>query len=219
MAGFCAKCGAPLTSATGCCASCGAPIAAVAAPAQQTAPPPASYPVAPAKSSGGAVKIILIVVAVIVGLGILGLGSLAYIGWRVSKAVTANGGVKVTSSGTGSTVTVPGVGTVTSGTSATVTAQDIGVPLYPGATQDTGSSSTTANGTTRVVQAMFWTSDPVSSVTAFYQGKLGSSLTSMSLGSETIMNYGGGNNAVTIMVDTENGKTKINVIHTVTQGQ
>jgi hypothetical protein len=41
----------------------------------------------------------------------------------------------------------------------------------------------------------------------------------MGLGDETIMNYGGGNNAVTLMVDSENGKTKINVIHSVTKGQ
>jgi hypothetical protein len=114
---------------------------------------------------------------------------------------------------------VPGVGTVATGTSATVTAQDIGVPLYPGATQDTDSSQTTASNTTRVAQATFWTGDPVSSVTAFYQGKLGDSLTVMGLGDETIMNYGGGNNAVTLMVDSENGKTKINVIHSVTKGQ
>jgi hypothetical protein len=144
-------------------------------------------------------------------------GTLAYIGWRVSKAATA--GITINSSGNGATVTVPGVGTVATGTSATVTAQDIGVPLYPGATQDTDSSQTTASNTTRVVQATFWTGDPVSSVTAFYQGKLGDSLTVMGLGDETIMNYGGGNNAVTMMVNSENGKTKINVIHSVTKGQ
>jgi tRNA1(Val) A37 N6-methylase TrmN6 len=56
-------------------------------------------------------------------------------------------------------------------------------------------------------------------VTAFYQGKLGNALSVMSLGDETILNYGSGNNTVTMMVDSENGKTKINAIHTVTQGQ
>jgi hypothetical protein len=210
----CTKCGAPLTSATGSCNSCGTPIATGA---PQAAPPPPGYPVAPTRSSGGALKIVLIVVAVVVGIGILGVGTLAYIGWRVSKAATA--GITINSSGNGATVTVPGVGTVATGTSATVTAQDIGVPLYPGATQDTDSSQTTASNTTRVVQATFWTGDPVSSVTAFYQGKLGDSLTVMGLGDETIMNYGGGNNAVTMMVNSENGKTKINVIHSVTKGQ
>jgi hypothetical protein len=228
MAGFCTKCGAPLASTSGYCTSCGAPIVAAAAPAQpvppviqQVAPLPVGYTVAPPAKSGGALKIVLIVVAVVVGLGILGVGTLAFIGWRAAKAITtaAGQGITVSNGNNGSTVTVPGVGSVTTGTSAGVTAQDLGVPLYPGATQDPSSSSTLAKGTTRVVQAMFWTNDPVSSVTAFYQGKLGNALSVMSLGDETIMNYGSGNNTVTMMVDSENGKTKINAIHTVTQGQ
>ena len=75
------------------------------------------------------------------------------------------------------------------------------------------------SGTSKVVQAAYWTSDPVSSVTAFYQSKLGSGLNVMGLGGETIMNYGSGNNTVTMMVDSESGKTKVNVIHTFTPSQ
>jgi len=190
---------------------------------QQVAPPPVGYYAVapPAKSSGGALKVILIIVAVVVGLGILGVGALAFIGYRAAKTITtaAGNGITVNNGNNGSTVTVPGLGTVTTGTSAGVSAQDLGVPLYPGATQDSTASSTVTNGTTHVVQATFWTTDPVSSVTAFYQSKLGNSLNVMGLGDETIMNYGSGSNTVTMMVDSENGKTKINAIHTVTQSQ
>jgi hypothetical protein len=114
------------------------------------------------------------------------------------------------------TATAPGVGTVTNGTAPALTAQDLGVPLYPGATFDDSASATVVNGTTKAVQATYWTTDPVSSVTAFYQSKLGSGLTVMGLGDETILDYGGGNNTVTIMIDSESGKTKMNVIHTLT---
>ncbi len=67
MASFCTKCGAELSPNTQFCATCGTPVtapAAVVAPSQPVAPP--------AQSGGNALKIILIIVAVFVGLGILG---------------------------------------------------------------------------------------------------------------------------------------------------
>lgn len=237
MAMFCTNCGASLPATTGFCPSCGTPIGApvqmpqqgsTAVPVQAPPPPPAyvqappspspsayvqvgAYPAASPKS--GALRVVLIVVATVVGLGVLGFGALVFIGWRAAKSITT------TNNGTGATTTVPGVGTVTTGTAAKVTDQDLGVPLYPGASMDASASSTIAKGTTKVVQATYWTTDPVSSVTSFYQAKLGSGLNVMALGDETIMSYGGGNNTVTLMVDSESGKTKMNVIHTVTQGQ
>src|ERR1700685_1750234 len=102
MAGFCTKCGAPLASSTGFCTSCGAPVGAgmvtppaappAAAPMPQAVPPNAyaqpvaAYPPAQA-SSGGALKIILIVIAVVVGLGVLGAGGFAFFAWRVAHAI------------------------------------------------------------------------------------------------------------------------------------
>jgi len=216
MAAFCTNCGAALTSSVGFCPSCGTPIAAApAAPVQAAPPPVASYPtMPPPKSSSSVLKIVLIVIAVVVGLGVLGIGTLAFIGWRVAKSAS------VTSNGNGGvSVSVPGGGSITTGTASTLTEQDLGVPLYPGASLDTAGSSTIVRGTSKVVQAAYWTSDPVSSVTAFYQSKLGSGLNVMGLGGETIMNYGSGNNTVTMMVDSESGKTKVNVIHTFTPSQ
>ena len=224
MAMFCTHCGTALPSAAGFCPSCGAvigtPVAAQPAPAPnpiQVPPlPPAAYgqvgayPVLPPKKSGGALKVVLIVIAVVVGLGVLGFGALVLIGLHAAKTVNATNG------GTGVTATVPGVGTVTTGTAPALTAQDLGVPLYPGATFDASASATVVNGTTKAVQATYWTTDPVSAVTAFYQSKLGSGLTVMGLGDETILDYGGGNNTVTIMMDSESGKTKMNVIHSIT---
>ena len=85
MASFCEKCGAALSTGEQFCSSCGTP----AAPAAQ---PTAAYPAAvPAKSGGGAIKIILIIVAVVVGLGILAMGAIGYVGWRVSRAIHVDG--------------------------------------------------------------------------------------------------------------------------------
>jgi hypothetical protein len=177
------------------------------------------YPAMPPPKSASTLKIILIVIATVVGLGVLGLGALVFIGWRAQKAVT------VSTNGSSAPVSAPGSTPATTGaapaatTGTALTEQDLGVPLYPGAVMDSSESSTVVNGKTKVVQAMYLTTDPVSSVTSFYQTKLGSGLNVMGLEGETIMNYGSGNNTVTMMVDSENGKTKINVIHTVIQGQ
>jgi hypothetical protein len=176
-------------------------------------PPVAAYPVAVQPKGPSVLKVVFIVIAVIVGIGILGIGALAFIGYRAEKAI------QVTNNGKSVSTTVPGIGTVTTGAASTLTEQDLGIPLYPGATMDPSASSTVVNGKTKVVQATYWTTDPVSSVTSFYQGKLGSGLNVMGLGDETIMSYGSGNNTVTMMLDSESGKTKMNVIHTSTATQ
>ena len=84
MASFCAKCGAVLPPDKQFCPSCGAAVPAQPSAAQPSAVQPTA---APAKSGGSAVKIILIIVAVIVGLGILALGGDRYVGWRVTQAI------------------------------------------------------------------------------------------------------------------------------------
>ncbi len=86
MASFCAKCGAEVSSDKQVCPSCGA-----AASAQPTAVQPTA---APAKSGGSAVKIILIIVAIVVGLGLLGIGGrrihgLAHFAGRAYERATA----------------------------------------------------------------------------------------------------------------------------------
>ncbi len=86
MASFCSKCGAELSPDAQSCTACGAPVAAPAAvvtPAQPVA--------APAKSGSSALKIILIILAVFIGLGILGAGAFGFFVWRVAHAVHVSG--------------------------------------------------------------------------------------------------------------------------------
>jgi hypothetical protein len=153
-------------------------------------------------------KIVLTLVAVVVG-GFLLLMAIGFYVQRNQSATAPPGqAAPATTTGGGN---APGAPTTTAAPGAP--GPNIGVAVYPGATLDPSASQTVVNGTTTVVQATYWTNDPVSSVTAFYQANAGAV---MSLGSETILNFGGGKDAVTMMVDSENGRTKMTVIHTMT---
>lgn len=166
MATFCTKCGASLASDTGFCPSCGTPIgspvatppvASVAAPVQPPPPAPvygqvAAYPGVAPKKSGGALKVVLIVVAVVVGLGVLGVGTAAYVAYRALHAA-------------GSSFSV--------GSSAQVTESDLGVAIYPGAVAKANMQTRVKIGNATIVSGTYTTSDPVSSVVTFYQGKVG----------------------------------------------
>ena len=66
MASYCAKCGSELYADSKFCASCGARTDLGASPVTPAGQVPAAAP-----KSGGAFKVILIVIAVFVGLGVL----------------------------------------------------------------------------------------------------------------------------------------------------
>lgn len=94
MAVFCVSCGAPLSEGTRFCSKCGTAVqnqpAAVASPptAQPGVPPPAPTPVTTPPTTGGsstAVKVIFAILGVVVFLGLLGVGSCFYIGYRVKQ--------------------------------------------------------------------------------------------------------------------------------------
>jgi hypothetical protein len=231
MAGFCTKCGASVPSATGFCPTCGAPIGSplatpapqpsVAAAAPPVAPPP-TYGKPPAvgvyapppKSGGGALKIILIVIAVVVGLGVIAVGTIAFMGWRVAKSIT------VDNKGNG-TISLPGVGAISTGKNVDVSAADLGVPLYPGAIAGEGGMRMTLP-TGSVMTAVYDTSDPVTSVVAFYKGKLGANESDIDTANGSVLTSGSeganGKSGIEITVGpgtgNNSGKTQFVVMHT-----
>src|SRR5438132_4820500 len=71
---FCNACGATVEPGAKFCPKCGAAVPAAAV---------VSTPATPAQSN--AVKVILIVVAIVVGLFILGIGTATFIGWRIAR--------------------------------------------------------------------------------------------------------------------------------------
>ncbi|MGA8161390.1 MAG: zinc ribbon domain-containing protein, partial [Acidobacteriaceae bacterium] len=191
MASFCTKCGASIPDGNQFCTACGTPVGATAAPPPQPGPtaPPAWTPIAssaPAQPawtpvaasagtppvygqpvpqrSGGAVKVILIVVGAFVGLGILCVALVMFGLWRVSRAVhvSNDGNVRISTP----------QGTLTAGSNASVSASDLGIDIYPGATRHEGGLQiTTAKGST--LSAVFSTDDPMDKVVSFYKDKMG----------------------------------------------
>jgi hypothetical protein len=166
----------------------------------------------PPVQQGGnkAVKIILIVVGVFVVLILLVVGAVGYIGYRMAHSLhqAANGAM---------TVDTPG-GVVSMNDSVKFTAADLGVDIYPGATQDRGSMRMTLPSGP-VVAANYLTSDSVSQVVAFYKDKLGSGATSMQFGSTAMLTKtDGGHDSVTITITQksghDDGKTQIHIQHT-----
>ncbi len=239
MAGFCTKCGAPLNESVAFCTKCGTPAgttAAAAAPSPYmppasnapaaytspassapgsstyTPPPPAYTPVGtPQQTSGNsAVKIILIIVAVFVGLGILSVCGIMFGIYRVSKAV------HVTNNGSAVEPTTPG-GTFSAGDTA-VSPSDLGIDLYPGANQQKGAVRiSTPKGST--VTAVFETGDSLDKVLSWYKDKLGSGASVYQSDKSAVLTLADDTKKTSVMVTISNedndGKTKIAIMHSV----
>ena len=209
----CANCGAPLPSTAAFCSSCGAAVAAaLTQPIPPTAQPAVLYAAAPpAQSSGGTLKIILIIVAVVFGIGILGAGAIGYTAWRASKLIAAN------NKSNQALFSIPGLGSISTGSDATADPTQLGAPIYPGAAQEKGAVSvgTAAAG---VTEAHFTTSDPVSQVVAFYTSNLpGAILASTANGA--VLNAGpSATDRVTVTIGpgsgSDAGKTSIVIVRT-----
>jgi hypothetical protein len=203
VASFCTKCGAQLPSDKQFCASCGA-----AAPAQTSAVQPTT---APAKSGGSAVKIILIIVAVIVGLGLIGVGVAGYTVYRVSRAIHGNGTTNTM------TITTP-EGKVNLNTNETYSASDLGTDIYPGA-QSIHGGMRMELPTGSMVTGVFVTSDSKDQVVAFYKTKFGSGASTFDTSDGAILTLPKGQQesvmvTITAKPSQNNGKTKVVIVHT-----
>jgi len=164
----------------------------------------------PAPSGGGsAVKIILIVVAVIVGLGIVTAGVGAYLVRRAYVKVRDNahitekdGRVKIESP----------LGNMETNTDPGETAKNLGVDLYPGAEiQKDGAVSMTIMGM-HTSTAIMQTSDSPSQVADFYRGKLpNANFTGQ--GDNYSLYSGEKNDMTTISIVGQGGSTKVSITH------
>jgi hypothetical protein len=187
------------------------PGASVVTPAQ-AAPAPAQPAAAPAKSGPSALKIILIVVFIFVGLGILGAAAVGFTIWRVAHAVHVSG------PNGQYTVNTPG-GTITANSGEAYTASDLGTDIYPGAVSSKGGMKMTMP-TGSSVTAIFLTSDSKDQVVSFYKGKFGSDATTLDFGPNAILTVKKGNDETVTVTVTANasqygGKTQISISHTI----
>lgn len=208
MASFCAKCGTEMSPDKQFCTSCGTPSAAgpaVMGTVQPVAPP--------ASSGSSALKIILIVVAIFVGLGLLGAGAFGFMIWRVAH------NVRVSSNGGQVALSTPN-GTFKLNTEQTFNASDLGTEIYPGAESAKGGMKMSLpTGTT--VTGIFLTPDSKDQVINFYKGKFGGDASIMETEDAALLTLKKGEKeSVMVTISSKasenDGKTKIAIIHTTT---
>lgn len=210
---FCNACGATLEAGAKFCPKCGAalnvpapaPVSPAAANAN-TAPsavlPAGAAPVQPQGSS--AVKIILIIVLVIAGLGFLTIGGLVFVGWRLahnSHIRNDHGNVRIDSP----------FGTVETTNDPKEAARNLGVDVFPGATVVNGGGANVSFGNMHTSAAEFESSAPVGVVAKFYQSRYpNANVTTSENGRSTIVS-GDKDNLLTISIEEQDGKTHIHV--------
>jgi len=159
---FCNSCGAALNAGTKFCNKCGATV-----PAGPTAPGVTSSPLPPApppsKGGSSALKIILIILAVIIGIGLLGMVTCGIVLHRIAKSA------HVSQKGDNVKIETP-FGNI-SANDPDQGIKELGVDVYPGAqVQKEGTASATLFGV-HTVTANFVSSDPVEKVCDFYKSK------------------------------------------------
>ena len=209
MATFCSKCGAELSPGAHACTACGAPVAIVATvvpPAQPVAVPP------PPKQGNSALKIVLIIVAVFVGLGILGASAFGYFMWRVAHAI------HVASESHTVTVNSPTGGSFSANTGGNYTSAELGTDVYPGAQSGKGGMRMTLPSGS-MVSAVYLTSDSKDQVTAFYKSRFGSGASSFDAPTGTILTVNKSPQESVVVTITpgsgdNQGKTQISIVHT-----
>jgi len=173
---FCSTCGAPAPSfvsmqeaaqeSTTRRAEANSPAPVVGATHVQAADPQNAGPgVQPVKgaSGGNVLKIVLIIVVVLVGLGLL---SMAGMFWAAHKVRNA---VRVEQNGNSATVTTPW-GKVSSNEDPVKVARELGVDVYPGAKPVADASAVTL-GNLSVGTVQFETADDLDNVLEFYRAR------------------------------------------------
>jgi flagellar basal body-associated protein FliL len=164
---------------------------------------PAAVPSATTSSQGsGALKIILIVVAVVIALGILGIGTIVFVVRRVahnSHIQNKDGNVRVETP----------FGTVQSTNNPDEASRNLGVDLYPGARVLKGNTATV--GGMRTVEAEFESGDAADKVMAFYSSKFpNANVNTKEQDHYAIVSTNNGN-VITITIEPEDGKTLIKI--------
>jgi hypothetical protein len=171
---------------------------------------PVAQPVGapPPKSGSNAVKIILIIVGIFVGLGIIVSSIVAYGVYRVAHSIhkDANGNISVTTP----------KGTITANSSDTLTAADLGIAIYPGATEGKAGLRMNIAGKS-MVTANFLTPDSPDKVMAFYEAQAGPNAQTNTTSAGGTISIQNGANSITVTVTqsaiANNGKTQFTIVN------
>jgi hypothetical protein len=199
---FCNSCGATLDAGAKFCNKCGKtqPGAAAASPVfTSTGANPGAAP-----KNNSALKIILIVVAVVIGLGILGIAAVSFVGYRIAKHSrihNEDGNVRVETP----------FGTVNTTADPAEAARNLGIEVYPGAEVVKGTTSDMTLGNMHTAAADFETGDPVGTVAEFYKSKVPNANVVSSTGDHYAIISTDKKNMLTINIEPKNGRTRIHI--------
>ena len=196
---FCNSCGAPLTAGAKFCNKCGSTIAD-----GPVAPAATPAPAAPPTGRSSGLKVVLIVVAVIVGIGILSLAGISFVIYHAAKSA------RVRVEGNNSKVETP-FGTIETSQDPEKVAQDLGVDVYPGAQAQKNASSSASFGAIRTVTAVFQTSDSLDKVCSFYKSKFPSAVVTTVDQNHCTIVSNDPKNMITISIEPSGDATKFSI--------
>ena len=207
---FCNSCGTNIVSGTRFCSKCGAPIlASTLPPSSATASPAASgapTPLPPANppQGGGALKVILIVVGVVVLLGILSVASIGIFAWRIARHA------HVHQDGNNVKVETP-FGSVETTKDPEAAARNLGVDIYPGAqTLKEGAASVDFGGV-HTASLTSESTDSVDQVSAFYKSKFPNAMVTTSDAGRCTIISNDHRTMITINIEAQGDRTKIQI--------
>lgn len=173
-------------------------------------------PAVPVSSGSNTIlKVVLIVIAIIIGIGVLGAGIFGYTVWRISRAIRADkNGTSISLPSTAS----GGGGTFSAGKAMSFTSTELGTDVYPGAQTGEGGMRMNLPGGS-MVTAIYTTSDSKEQVLEFYKNKLGTDASTMDSGNGAVISLKKGEDEsvmVTVSSGTgeNDGKTRIAIVHT-----
>ena|SRR5579862_8405672 len=161
---FCNSCGTTLQAGAKFCPKCGTanPEVATAVPASSPTAAPSALP---AQKQTDLVRIILIVVAAVIVLGIIGVGAVTLIGLRIAHRT------RVQQNGDNVRVQTP-FGTVETSKDPNAVAQNLGVDVYPGARVLQDGAANVQMGSMHTVSVQMESDDSADKVADFYKSKL-----------------------------------------------
>lgn len=162
---FCTGCGNNVDPASKFCDKCGKPMSAMPAqPAASAAAAPARAQAPqqpPAKQGGGALKIVLIILGVLLLLFVISIAGVVGFGIYVAKQA------KIQQTANGAKIETP-FGNIEADDPAK-TAEKMGIDVYPGAEPVKNGGGSVSFGAFSAGSAMFETTDSVDQVAAFYK--------------------------------------------------
>ena len=161
---FCNSCGATLGEGAGFCSKCGTPITAAAAPARMSAASTAGAPATPVPTGNSGLKTLLLVAGALALIGIFSVVALTFVGLHIARRT------RVTQDGEHVRVETP-FGRVEASKDPGQAAKNLGVDIYPGADLEHDGASTASVAGIRTTTASFVSSDAADKVCAFYQSK------------------------------------------------